>query len=324
MSVNLDNANRLADETANELKTQFANISTLPTVAPPTQGTWRSNDYVNALRLVGWWMLGCFIRFYGVSGRRIIYILHVHHKHATSLIPIITFAFQPQHHILASLPTSHSHFLRRDTYSGISIPSRQYCHCSDRYSWLEDGYDTCKDRYRWLEDGYDPCKDRYRGLEDGYRGLEDGYLGLEEGYDPGKDRYRGLEDGYDKSQDYCWGYGGKHGGSRQTHSNYEHWVSLYLCEFIERMTVLKFVYRGQNNRKRIYNSGCTRPDEPLQELLSTDTGVPVSGFPRNVSAISIMTNKLIFRIFVAPDPDYYKWTKWGRWCRPSANNSYTR
>ena len=75
------------------------------------------------------------------------------------------------------------------------------------------------------------------------------------------------------------------------------------------MTVLKFVYRGQNNRKRIYNSGCTTPDEPLQELLSTDTGVPVPGFPRNVSAISIMTSKLIFRIFVAPDPDYYKWSK---------------
>ena len=44
----------------------------------------------------------------------------------------------------------------------------------------------------------------------------------------------------DKSQDYCWGHGGKHGGSRQNHSNYEHWVSLYLCEFIEQMTVLKF------------------------------------------------------------------------------------
>ena len=26
-------------------------------VAPPTQGTWRSNDYVNALRLVDGWFL---------------------------------------------------------------------------------------------------------------------------------------------------------------------------------------------------------------------------------------------------------------------------
>ena len=29
----------------------------IPSVAPPTQGTWRSNDYVNALRLVDAWLL---------------------------------------------------------------------------------------------------------------------------------------------------------------------------------------------------------------------------------------------------------------------------
>lgn len=75
------------------------------------------------------------------------------------------------------------------------------------------------------------------------------------------------------------------------------------------MTVLKFFYRGQNNRKRIFNSGCTSPDEPLHELISTDTGVAIPGFPRNVSAISVMTSKLIFQNFVDPDPDYYKWSK---------------
>ena len=37
-------------------------------VAPPTQGTWRSNDYVNAVRLVDM----VVIRFYGVSGTGII------------------------------------------------------------------------------------------------------------------------------------------------------------------------------------------------------------------------------------------------------------
>ena len=31
---------------------QRTSISTAITVAPPTQGTWRSNDYVNAVRLV--------------------------------------------------------------------------------------------------------------------------------------------------------------------------------------------------------------------------------------------------------------------------------
>ncbi|MCJ1342121.1 hypothetical protein MMC31_000301 [Peltigera leucophlebia] len=46
---------------------------------------------------------------------------------------------------------------------------------------------------------------------------------------------------------------------------------------------------AQNNRKRIFNSGCTTTEEPLQELLSLDTGVVIPGFPRNVTAISIMT-----------------------------------
>lgn len=75
------------------------------------------------------------------------------------------------------------------------------------------------------------------------------------------------------------------------------------------MTVLKFVYRRQNNRKQIFNSGCTTPEESLQELLSVDTVVGISGFPRKVAAISIMTSRLISRTFVAPDPDYYKWSK---------------
>ena len=40
----------------------------LVTVAPPTQGTWRSDDYVNAFRLVDI----VVIRFYEVSGTGII------------------------------------------------------------------------------------------------------------------------------------------------------------------------------------------------------------------------------------------------------------
>ena len=32
MAVNLDNASRIVDETANELKTQFANLAALPPV----------------------------------------------------------------------------------------------------------------------------------------------------------------------------------------------------------------------------------------------------------------------------------------------------
>ena len=43
-------------------------IDSWEAVAPPTQGTWRSNDYVNALRLVD--MVDRF--FYGVSGTGII------------------------------------------------------------------------------------------------------------------------------------------------------------------------------------------------------------------------------------------------------------
>ena len=51
-------------------------------VAPPTQGTWRSNDYVNALRLVDGWLI------YGVGGRQNIYGTWLantnvgYHKHA--------------------------------------------------------------------------------------------------------------------------------------------------------------------------------------------------------------------------------------------------
>ena len=50
-------------------------------VAPPTQGTWRSNDYVSAVRLVDAWL------FYGVGRWTIIYILGVRHKHVRPLSP---------------------------------------------------------------------------------------------------------------------------------------------------------------------------------------------------------------------------------------------
>ena len=68
-------------------------------MAPPTQGTWRSNDYVNALRL----MDGYF--FYGVSGRQNIYGTWItnttvgYHKHARPPCSIVF-----RYHI----PTSHS------------------------------------------------------------------------------------------------------------------------------------------------------------------------------------------------------------------------
>ena len=55
--------------------------STALTVAPPTQGTWRSDDYVSAFRLVDAWL------FYGVGRWTIIYILGGRHKHVRPFSP---------------------------------------------------------------------------------------------------------------------------------------------------------------------------------------------------------------------------------------------
>ncbi len=66
------------------------------TVAPPTQGTWRSNDYVSAFRLVD------ALFFYGAGGGAVyIHILGDRHKRAQ---PCLT---SHPHHIPITFPISH-------------------------------------------------------------------------------------------------------------------------------------------------------------------------------------------------------------------------
>ena len=75
-------------------------------VAPPTQGTWRSNDYVNALRLVDAWLF-----FYGVGGGAVyIHIGWSTQTCATTLAITIPLS-QIQHHI-----SQHHIYLHRDRH----------------------------------------------------------------------------------------------------------------------------------------------------------------------------------------------------------------
>ena len=67
-------------------------------VVPPTQGTWRSNDYVSAVRLVD----ACF---YGVGRWTIIYILGGRYKHVRPL--------SPSHPNITFPSTSHLHTSRQ-------------------------------------------------------------------------------------------------------------------------------------------------------------------------------------------------------------------
>ncbi len=57
-------------------------------VAPPTQGTWRSNDYVSAVRFVDYWLSMEWV------GEMIIYIWSDWHKHARPRL-----SSHSQHHI---------------------------------------------------------------------------------------------------------------------------------------------------------------------------------------------------------------------------------
>ncbi len=58
-------------------------------MALSTQGTWRNNDYINAVRLVDAWF------FYGVGGGAVyIHILGGRHKYARPHLPS-----HPHHHI---------------------------------------------------------------------------------------------------------------------------------------------------------------------------------------------------------------------------------
>ena len=89
-------------------------------VAPPTQGTWRSNDYVNALRLVDGYS------FYGVSGRQNIYGTWLtnttvgYHKHARPPCSIVF-----RYHI----PTSHfQQYNPNDSWLNTS----RHCHLGFR------------------------------------------------------------------------------------------------------------------------------------------------------------------------------------------------
>ena len=73
-------------------------------VAPPTQGTWRSNDYVSAVRLVDAWL------FYEVGRGAVIYILGGRHKHARPRL-----SSQSRHHKPNITSYSQHHIsLRRD------------------------------------------------------------------------------------------------------------------------------------------------------------------------------------------------------------------
>ena len=93
----------------------------IPTVAPPIQGTWRSNDYVSAVRLVD-----IVVRFYERDGY---YILHGGPTQMLVITNMRDLGYShhhiSQHHILASdsrvavlrpisniswLPTSHHFF----------------------------------------------------------------------------------------------------------------------------------------------------------------------------------------------------------------------
>ncbi len=70
---------------------RLGNFSSSLSVAPPTQGTWRSNGYVSAVRLVD----------YILRERKANIQLHDHHKHAR---PRLFPSSLSHHHI----PTSHS------------------------------------------------------------------------------------------------------------------------------------------------------------------------------------------------------------------------
>lgn len=69
----------------------------------------------------------------------------------------------------------------------------------------------------------------------------------------------------------------------------EYRVSLYLCDFVEHLTVLTFAHRTQNNRKRILNSCIISTDEPLHKLVNSTTAENIPNFPNNIAAISTMT-----------------------------------